>query len=142
MRKIQGTCCISWYKGIMTLKRETNTAELLLIKLAHQPPFCFAVWKTSLSREIQWYLISGKTGHDCWFFCPGCTHYVNMNQGLYLLFHYYVRVQPDCYFVIGRTQETSVFSKSTPNKQCILRNIEIKFTCPTNWQLQYVVGCV
>ena len=88
MRKIQGTCCISWYKGIMTLEREINTAELLLIKLAHQPLFCFAVWKTSLNREIQWYLISGKTGHDCWFFCPGCTHYVNMNQGLYLLFHY------------------------------------------------------
>ena len=41
-----------------------------------------------------------------------------------------------------RTQETLVLSKETLAKYYTVTNIEIKITCPTNKQLQYVAGCV
>ena len=52
---------------------------------------------------------------DCWFFCPGCIHYVNMNQGLYLLFNYLCQGTAsleDCYFVSVGHNKPLVFSTS------------------------------
>ena len=43
MWKIKGAFCISQYKGIMVLDRETINAELLLTKLVHQQFLSFAV---------------------------------------------------------------------------------------------------
>ena len=86
----------------MILEREATTAELLLKKLAQQPLLFFAVWKTALRREIQWNWMFWKARHACWFFCLGCIHYGNMNQVLYLLFHYVrqgTASLEDCYFV-------------------------------------------
>ena len=71
--KIHGACCICQYKDIISSKQGTITAEPLLTKLAHRPLLSFAVWKTPLSREIQWNWVFQKAKHDCRF-------YVNMNQ--------------------------------------------------------------
>ena len=51
-----------------------------------------------------------------------------MNQGLYLFFRQDTASLEDCYFV-----------KQKLTKYYILTDIEIKFTCPTNKQLQYAV---
>ena len=52
---------------------------------------------------------------DCWFFCPGCIHYVNMNQSLYLLFNYLCQGTAsleDCYFVsVGHNKHWCFLSK-------------------------------
>lgn len=93
--KIHGACCICQYKDIISSKQGTITAEPLLTKLAHRPLLSFAVWKTPLSREIQWNWVFGKAKHDCWF-------YVNMNQSLFLLFHYLLQGTAsleDCYLL-------------------------------------------
>ena len=78
----------------MIVEWETIIAELLLIRLAHQLHLSFAVWKKALIE---------KAWHNCWFFCPGGMHYVNMNQSLYLLFRYLcwdTASLEDCYFVL------------------------------------------
>ena len=55
----------------------------------------------------------GTTRHECCSFCPGFIHYVNMNQGLYLI-SLYLRQDTasleDYYAMRTRTQGTSVFS--------------------------------
>ena len=45
-------------------------------------------------------------------------------------------------FLVGRTQETSMFYKQKLTKQYILIKIEVKFTRASNIQLHYVVRCV
>ena len=53
----------------------------------------------------------------------------------------YIKVRPLWKIDVScRTQGMSEFSKSTSAKYYILTNIEIKFTCPTNKQRQYIVG--
>ena len=97
----------------MVLEQETITAELLLAKLAHRQLLSFAVQKTTLSRETKWNLMLRKTRHDCCSFCPGFIHYVNMNQGLYLISLYLgqgTASLEDYYCMRTWAQGTSVFS--------------------------------
>ena len=104
---VKNTKSIFKYKGIMILEGETITAELLLTKFAYQQRISFAIWKTTLSREIQARL-------DCWFFCSSCIHYVDMNHGLCLLFHYLLQGSAslkDCSFVSDGHKKPRVFSK-------------------------------
>ena len=114
MWKIQGACCICQYKDIVILEREIITVELLVTKSAHQP-LLSSLYE---SREIQWNWMLGKARHDCWFFYHGCIHYGNMNQGLYLLFHYLrqgTTSLEDCYFVSDKYKKSRYFL----SKRCL-----------------------
>ena len=50
------------------------------------------VWKSSTWRS---------------FFCPGCIHYINMNQGLYLILITYARARPLWKIAISYRTDTS-----------------------------------
>ena len=93
MWTIQWACWVCEYRDIMILERETITEELLLTKLTHQPLLSLAVWKRALSCKIQWNWMFEKARHDCWFFCPGCIHNVNMNQLIFCFSITYIRVR-------------------------------------------------
>ena len=122
MSKIQGDCQC---KSITVLERETITANYCS-QNRHIKQF-------SPSQNERRYL-AGKVRHDCWFFCPGCIHYANMNQSLYLLFHYLRQVKTsleDCYFVLeGHKKRLCFLSK------CWLNNIFLRIS---KWDWR---GCV
>ena len=71
----------------------------------------------------------GKARHDCWFCCPGCIHYININRGLYLLFHYLrqgMAFLDDCYFVPGRHKKRRCFLGKRWLNSTILRISKLK----------------
>ena len=66
--------------------QEKNTVKPLLADLAYQPPFSFAVWKTTLSHEANDIKCLAKLDMtNEWYFR---FYYVNMNQNLLSLFFY------------------------------------------------------
>ena len=103
MWKIHRACYICCYKNIISLGWEKITVELFLTKLQHQPLLSFAI-----SRR-HW--VVKPNGTECWknwiwLFYPGNICYINMNQSLFLLFHYLRTVfLEDCYFVLDRRKK-------------------------------------
>ena len=101
-----------YYKGIISLEWRIIAVDPLLQILAHHSLLSFSVWKATLSCEIWRFR---KDENDCWFFCPVCIHYVNMNQSFFLLFYYLCHgtaCLEDFYFVLdGHMKRPCFISK-------------------------------
>ena len=92
-------------------ERETITTESLLRKFAHQPLLSFAVWKTSLSCEINGIECLEKLDMTV-DFSVQVTFITLMNQGLFLLFHFWrqgTASLEDCYFMSDEHKKRHCF---------------------------------